>query len=98
MGAVEDIVAINDEVLHVSHTTADSPSSARILTTWNGGQDWDYSTTSKRLANLPVFSKATRLAYPEVLDTGRQVNHMVIAGVAGDEEDGVILIGVPNIT
>lgn len=97
-GAVEDIVVINDEVLHVSHTTADSPTAARLLTSWNGGQDWDISTTSKRLANVPVFSKATRMAYPSILDTGRQVNYLVIGGVAGDEEDGVILVGEPNIT
>lgn len=97
-GEIEDIVVINDEVIHVSHTTADSPPVARLLTSWDGGQDWDYSTTSKRLANLPVFSKATRLAYPEVLDTGRQVNYLAIGGVAGNETDGILLFGEPNIT
>lgn len=88
-GAVRDIKFVNDEVGYFSHDT--STPTARLFATWNGGADW--TKTSPRILNFPVFDRANRIAVPQVAP-GISANNVVLAGLSGDHVDGILLQGI----
>lgn len=89
-GSVRDIVFATPEVGYFSHDT--TTPTARIFGTWNGGANWTRS--SPRIRNLPTFNRATRLAVPTAGVSQTNANHLLVAGLAGNGTDGVLLRGV----
>lgn len=88
-GTVYDIVFATEEVGYIAYATTGP--AGRIYATWNGGEDWTYSTP--RLLNLPVFDYPYRLAYPDVHES-IAANNLAVAGLAGDGTDGILLLGI----
>jgi photosystem II stability/assembly factor-like uncharacterized protein len=91
-GAVQDIVFATNEVGYFLHSTA-TPT-ARIFSTWDGGADW--SRTSPRILNWPVFNKGNRIAIPKADTAGYLANTLAVAGLAGNGLDGIALIGTAS--
>lgn len=87
-GQVRDIVAVTDDVIWVSHDTA-TPT-ARVFTTWTGGSF--FTNTSPRIQNLPTANRFNRIAVPRV-HPSIDSNNIVLAGLAGNGSDGVLLLG-----
>lgn len=92
-GQVYDIVAVTDEVIWMSHSTA-APT-ARIFSTWNGGANW--TNNAPRIQNLPVADRFNRIAAPRIDNAGVAVNNVALAGLAGDGSDGIILVGAATM-
>jgi hypothetical protein len=88
-GVVYDIVFPTAEVGFVLYTNA-TPT-AKILTTWDGGRSW--TTTDRRIMNLPTFSRPNRLAYPR-MDSAAAVNNVCVAGLSGGGTDGILVLGI----
>lgn len=89
VGQVYEIVFATEEVGYISRS--DATPTAVILATYNGGEDW--SSSAPRIASLPVFDRANRIAIPKT-DAGIAANNIAIAGLAGDGSDGLILLGI----
>jgi hypothetical protein len=88
-GGITDILFVTDEVGYIAHAT--NTPTARLFTTWDGGQDW---TQGKyRIINWPVFSKAGRLAAPATSEPSWVSNTLAIGGLSGGGTDGIILVG-----
>jgi hypothetical protein len=92
-GTVTDIVAPNPECIFFSHNTA-APV-ARIFASINGGNS--FTNTTPRIAALPTFNLATRLATPGYSGPTAAANNVAVAGTASGGTDGLILLGVANI-
>lgn len=92
IATVQDINFITPECGFIC--TASSGPVATIYATCNGGVDW--STGEPRLSGFPVFDRANQLVAPTTRDASADVNHFVIAGLAGNGSDGILLVGVPN--
>lgn len=90
-GQVYDILAVTDEVLFFSHSTA-TPT-ARIFASWNGGAD--FTNERPRILNLPTFNRANRLAAPNA-HSSIAANNLAVAGLSGGGTDGVLLLGKAN--
>jgi photosystem II stability/assembly factor-like uncharacterized protein len=88
-GTVWDITFATDEVGYVSHSTTGP--AARIFATFNGGADW--TNSAPRINNLPTFDKAGRLVVPVTSDPSADANNIIVAGLAGNGTDGILLIG-----
>lgn len=87
-GQVYDIVAASPEVLFVSH--ANATPTARLLTTWDGGEDWTLG--GPRLKTYPTATRFNRLAVPAV-DPSIAANNLAVAGVGANGTDGILLLG-----
>lgn len=87
-GSVQDILFPTQEVGYISF--ADSTPTAYLLTTWNGGANW--TKNQYRILNYPVFDRGNRLAAPSTDDAGWAANTLVVAGLAGDGTDGIIIV------
>lgn len=90
-GAVRDVKFVNDEVGYFAHDT--NTPTARLFATWNGGSDW--SRSSPRIQNWPVFNRVNRIAVPNV-SAGVAANTVAVGGLAGDGVDGILLLGVAS--
>ena len=88
-GAVYDIVFPTRSVGYISWS--DATPTARLYTTFDGGEDWGYSAT--RINNWPVFDRGNRIACPATEDAGWACNSVVVAGLAGDGTDGIVIVG-----
>lgn len=92
-GSINDIVFATDEVGYFSHTN--TTPDGRLFATWNGGADW--TNTDPRLTGLSVVDRINRFAYPKVgLTTA--ANNLALACLGGDGTDGLIQVGMPNIS
>lgn len=94
-GSVRDIIFATEEVGYILYdkTHIALADVAFILCTWNGGRDWVRNDGgSKRVLNWPVFDRGNRIAVPQA-DEQTSAGHILIAGLAGDGEDGLLLLG-----
>ena len=92
-GQVTDIVAATPEVLWIAHATA-APD-ARILASITGGAVFDLSslTNQRRMAGVPTFDRANRLAVPRAGTIASRAGHLLVGGLAGNGTDGIVLHG-----
>lgn len=86
--AIQDIVAVNRNVIHVAFTNAGQ---GYIATTWNGGYSW--TITSPRILNLPVNDRINRLAVPNSGSDTIRSNFLVGAALDGAGTGGTIIVG-----
>jgi hypothetical protein len=94
-GYVRDIVFATDEVGYFVHD--DTTPTGTLWSTWNGGADWVRNDGgSRRVLNWPVIDRVNRLAVPAAA-AQVDANNLVIAGLAGDGTDGVLLRGSANV-
>lgn len=92
-GTIRDIVIATEEVIHFSHDT--NTPIGRIFTSWNGGAD--FTNSSPRVQNLPVYDRGTRLAVPFGAHPTVASNNLAIAGLAGNGTDGILLLGAAAV-
>lgn len=92
IATVQDILFVTPECGFIC--TASSDPVATIYATCNGGVDW--LTGEPRISGLPTFDRANQLVAPTTRDASADVNHFIIAGLAGNGSDGIVLTGVPN--
>jgi hypothetical protein len=92
-GTIRDIVAATDEVIYFSNDT--NTPTGRIFSSWNGGAD--FTNSSPRIQNLPVFDRGTRLALPYGAHPTVASNNLAVAGLAGNGTDGILLLGIAAI-
>jgi photosystem II stability/assembly factor-like uncharacterized protein len=64
---------------------------ARIYATTNGGRTWNRGKA--RIKNTPVADRFNRIAFPSSPSSQTNVNHVAIAGLAGNGTDGIALLG-----
>lgn len=92
-GQIRDIVFVSDEVGFFSHDTA-TPT-GRLFATWTGGTFWTRS--APRINNMVTANRFNRVVTP-----GRSVhvsiasNIVLLAGLAGNGSDGVLVLGQAN--
>lgn len=91
-GVIDDVVFVSDEVGWFSHHS--STPTATLYGTWDGGDSW--AQDKPRITNWPTFDRANRLAVPMNADVSVAVNMLVVAGLAGDHLDGILLVGYAN--
>lgn len=92
--AVYDIVFATLEVGYIAFTT--SGPTAKIASTFTGGVQW--STTRTRVNDLPVFDVPNRIAVPTTPNNHTlNANNVLIAGLAGNGTDGIIVQGAATI-
>lgn len=92
--AIHDIVFANQEIGYVAYNAGID---GRIVTTWNGGADFAYSTDASqtRLVGLPVNSRPYRLAVPTLAgDAFITANNLAVAGLGGNGVDGFAALGI----
>jgi photosystem II stability/assembly factor-like uncharacterized protein len=92
-GTIRDIVAATNEVIYFSHDT--NTPAGRIFSSWNGGAD--FTNSSPRIQNLPVYDRGTRLAVPYGSHPTIASNNLAVAGLAGNGTDGILLLGIAAI-
>jgi hypothetical protein len=90
---IDDITFATDEVGWISHRTA-SPT-AVISATLNGGRTW--TSGVQRILNTPVFDVANRIVVPRVAKPNITANNLLIAGLAGNGSDGILLVGAASV-
>jgi len=91
---VDDIVAATDEVIHVSTRVS---STARLVTSWNGGQLWTSSATvTQRIANFPTSTRFNRIGVPRGVDATTAANNIAMGGLSGGGTDGALFLGIAN--
>lgn len=94
IATVQDIVFPTPEVGYLLAAT--SAPAALLYTTMNGGLTWAQAG-SFRLESVPTADRFNRLAFPkEVNDPYYMVNHIALAGLAGDGSDGIVTVGAPK--
>lgn len=89
-GSVRDIVFATPEVGYFSHDT--TTPTGRVFATWNGGANW--TREAPRIRNLPTMNRGTRLAVPTAGVSQTNANNLLVAGLAGNGTDGILLRGV----
>lgn len=95
LAVIDDIAAATDEVIHIAARTA-TPT-ARILTTWCGGEKWASSAvTTARLANVPTATRFNRLAVPRDVNATTAANTIIAGGLSGGGTDGILALGAAN--
>lgn len=92
IATVQDILFVTPEVGYI--LTASSAPAATVYSTINGGVDW--VTGDPRLLNMPTFDRANQLVAPQTRDASTDCSHFIIAGLAGNGSDGIVLVGIPN--
>lgn len=92
---INDIVALNDEILWVIGQT--TTPTGLIWTSWNGGNLFTSNAASPRMFGVPTsgFQKANRIALPFAATTELAANSAVIGGL-GSGTDGILLQGSAN--
>lgn len=96
---MDDVVFATDEVGYITGR-APSSTSARLWTTFNGGQTWIPSSVqpgNPRILNFPTFSRANRIAVPQFTEPAVISNQVALAGLNGDGTNGSIIVGVANV-
>lgn len=88
-GSVQDILWVTPEVGYFTYSTA-SNETARIFATINGGADFGYGKS--RIVDFPTFTRANRLAAPNIDNPGLAANKLVIGGLAGNGTDGALFL------
>jgi len=95
LSVIDDIVAANDEVLHISGRT--TTPTGRLYTTWNGGQKWASSAaTTQRIQNLPTATRFNRIAVPKTGQPATDTNTIALGGLSGGGTDGILELGIAN--
>lgn len=91
--AIQDIKAPTRDVIYIAGTTA-TPT-ARIFSTFSGGYSivTSHDPRFARMATLPTFNRANRLAFPNVASTDYRANYLAIAGLATGGTLGLMLSG-----
>lgn len=94
---IYDIVFPTFEVGYIAGATV-TPT-AVLFTTFTGGETFSNASDlgQRRIANIPTFNKAGRVAVPSVGSIGVRANNIAIAGLGGGGTDGIILIGAPSV-
>ncbi|KPV47772.1 hypothetical protein SE17_41640, partial [Kouleothrix aurantiaca] len=69
---------------------------AVIFGTVFGGAKWSEAGSS-RFPTQPTYSRANRLAAPDVPDPMVAANNLAVAGLAGSNTDGVIYLAAAPI-
>lgn len=91
---VDDIYVVTDEVIHISTRVS---STARLVTTWNGGEKWATSqTATQRIQNFPTATRFNRIAAPRDVDPTTMANYITLGGLSGGGTDGALFQGVAN--
>lgn len=95
-GWVRDIVFATAEVGYFVHDNNDP--TGYLWSTWNGGADWGRNDGGgQRVLNWPVVDRVNRVAVPRAGASQVDANNLMIAGLAGDGLDGVLLKGSANV-
>jgi photosystem II stability/assembly factor-like uncharacterized protein len=91
---IDDIYAVTDEVIHISTRVS---STARLVTSWNGGEKWATSlTATQRIQNFPTATRFNRIAAPRDVDATTMSNYIALGGLSGGGTDGALFLGVAN--
>lgn len=96
---IDDIVFATDEVGYISGR-APNATTARMWTTYNGGQSWIPSSNqpgNPRILNFPTFQRGNRIAVPQFTEPATICNQLVLAGLNADGTNGNIIFGVANV-
>lgn len=88
-GQVFDLLFVTSEVGYMLN--ANATPTARLFVTLDGGYNW--TNSSWRLLQWPVFNYAKRIAAPTSSDSAVNVNNVAVAGITSGN-DGVLLLGV----
>lgn len=96
-GSVRDIVFATPSVGYFVYDT--NTPTAQLFSTWNGGANWARNgTASRRILSWPTFNRANRIAVPKGgAHPTIASNNLMIAGLAGDGSDGILLVGAADI-
>lgn len=87
--AVQDIVFATAEVGYIAATR--SGPTAVVFGTVFGGNKWSEAGSS-RFPSAPVYSRANRLAFPDVPDLQVAAGNLAVAGLGGGNVDGVVYL------
>jgi hypothetical protein len=91
---IDDIIAATDEVLYISTRVS---STARLVTTWNGGAQWTTSATAtERIKNFPTATRFNRIGVPRDTDATTAANNIAVGGLSGGGTDGALFLGIAN--
>lgn len=91
---IDDIVHATDEVIYISTRVS---STARLVTSWNGGASWASSaTTTQRIQSFPTATRFNRIAFPRDAEPTTAANYIALGGLSGGGTDGALFLGVAN--
>lgn len=96
---MDDVVFATDEVGHITGRAPNS-TTARLWSTFNGGQSWVSSNIqpgNPRILNFPTFQRANRIAVPQFTEPFVIANEMVLAGLNADGTNGNIIMGLADV-
>lgn len=96
---MDDVVFATDEVGYIVGR-APTLTSARLWTTFNGGQTWVPSSTqpgNPRILNFPTYQRTNRIAVPQFTEPSVISNQLVLAGLNADGSNGNIILGAANV-
>ena len=91
---IDDIVAASDEVLHISTRVS---TTARLVTTWYGGNQWASSAvTTQRINSFPTATRFNRIAVPRDVIPAVAGGNIALGGLSGGGTDGTLALGITN--